>query len=74
MIVVAEGAGQDLMAGEERRDASGNILKKDIGTFLKAAIEEHFKAKGEPITVKYFDPSIRQWIASAPCAATDRIE
>ena len=57
MIVVAEGAGQDLMAGEERRDASGNILKKDIGTFLKAAIEEHFKAKGEPITVKYFDPS-----------------
>ena len=57
VIVVAEGAGQDLMAGEERRDASGNILKKDIGTFLKSAIEEHFKAKGEPITVKYFDPS-----------------
>ena len=49
VIVVAEGAGQDLMAGEEKRDASGNILKKDIGTFLKA--------KGEPITVKYFDPS-----------------
>ncbi len=57
VIVVAEGAGQDLMAGEERRDASGNILKKDIGTFLKSAIEEHFRKKGEPVSVKYFDPS-----------------
>ena len=57
MIVVAEGAGQDLMAGEERRDASGNILKKDIGTFLKSAIEEHFRKKGEPVSVKYVDPS-----------------
>ena len=45
------------MAGEERRDASGNVLKKDIGVFLKNAIEEHFKKKGEPVSVKYFDPS-----------------
>ena len=57
VVVVAEGAGQELMTGEEKRDASGNVLKKDIGLFLKNAIEEHFKKKGEPVTVKYFNPS-----------------
>ena len=36
VVIVAEGAGQDLIAGEgETRDASGNVLKKDIGEFLK---------------------------------------
>ena len=39
VIVVAEGAGQELIAGEEKRDASGNILKKDIGSYLKSVIE-----------------------------------
>ncbi|MBR5457356.1 MAG: ATP-dependent 6-phosphofructokinase, partial [Kiritimatiellae bacterium] len=35
VIVVAEGAGQELILGEpERRDASGNILKKDVGDTL----------------------------------------
>ncbi len=71
VIVVAEGAGQDLMAGEERRDASGNILKKDVGTFLKKAIEDHFRAKGKPATVKYFDPSYL--IRSVPTHGSDAI-
>ena len=71
VIVVAEGAGQDLMEGEERRDASGNVLKKDIGTFLKAKIEEHYKAKGEPVSVKYFDPSYM--IRSVPAHGSDAI-
>ena len=35
MIVVAEGAGQDLMAKTAERDASGNIKYGDIGTFLQ---------------------------------------
>ena len=71
VIVVAEGAGQDLMAGEERRDASGNVLKKDIGTFLKKAIEDHFAAKGEKTSVKYFDPSYM--IRSVPAQGADAI-
>ena len=33
MIVVAEGAGQDLMANSGERDASGNVKYGDIGVF-----------------------------------------
>ncbi len=71
VIVVAEGAGQDLLTGEEKRDASGNILKKDIGTFLKNAIERHFAEKGEKASVKYFDPSYT--IRSVPARGADAI-
>ena len=71
VIVVAEGAGQDLMSGEERRDASGNVLKKDVGTFLKKAIEDHFRAKGQSASVKYFDPSYM--IRSVPAHGSDAI-
>ena len=72
VIVVAEGAGQDLIKGEEqKRDASGNLLKKDIGEFLKAKIERHFADKKENVSVKYFDPSYS--IRSVPARGTDAI-
>lgn len=72
VVVVAEGAGQNLIQGEpERRDPSGNILKKDIGDFLKRRISEHFKARGVPSSVKYFDPSYT--IRSVPAKGTDAI-
>jgi 6-phosphofructokinase 1 len=71
VIVVAEGAGQELMEGEVRKDASGNILKKDIGEFLKNAITKHFEDKGEEITVKYIDPSYT--IRSCPAEASDSV-
>ncbi len=57
VVVVAEGAGQDLMQGTGERDASGNVRYNDIGTFLRDAIEEHFKAAGVQISLKYIDPS-----------------
>ena len=58
VVVVAEGAGQDLIeqAGEQR-DASGNLKLKDIGRFLREEIEAHFKAAGIPATLRYFDPN-----------------
>ena len=56
---------------EDRRDASGNVLKKDIGEFLKRHITEHFKAKNVPCSVKYFDPSYT--IRSVPARGTDAI-
>ena len=71
VIVVAEGAGQDLIAGDAGKDASGNVLKKDIGVFLKDRISAHFKAKGVPSSVKYFDPSYS--IRSVPARGTDAI-
>jgi 6-phosphofructokinase 1 len=57
VIVVAEGAGQNLMETKGERDASGNIRYGDIGIFLRDAIKEHFKKIGMEINLKYIDPS-----------------
>jgi 6-phosphofructokinase 1 len=57
VIVVAEGAGQHLIAKEAvEKDASGNIQHSDIGLFLKEKIKVYFKEKF-PVTIKYIDPS-----------------
>jgi 6-phosphofructokinase 1 len=72
LIVVAEGAGQDLLKAErEQRDASGNVKLNDIGFFLREKIESHFKAAGIPTTLRYFDPSY--FIRSSPANAEDAI-
>ena len=72
VIVVAEGAGQRHIEGEpERKDASGNILKKDIGEYLKQRITDHFKKVKREASVKYFDPSYT--IRSVPAKGTDAI-
>ena len=72
VIVVAEGAGQKFFEGvEETRDASGNVLKKDIGDYLKRRISAYFKEKGVEASVKYFDPSYM--IRSVPARGTDAI-
>jgi len=57
VIVVAEGAGQDLLGAGGERDASGNLRLQDIGTFLRDAINGHFERRGIPVTMRYFDPS-----------------
>jgi 6-phosphofructokinase 1 len=58
VILVAEGAGQDLFReSEEKKDASGNIRFKDIGLFLKGKIEDYFIRKNIDIALKYIDPS-----------------
>jgi 6-phosphofructokinase 1 len=69
VIALAEGAGQDLIQGEETKDASGNIRLKDIGLFLKEAIGRHFDRKGLETTIKYIDPSYI--IRSVPANAVD---
>ena len=72
VILVAEGAGQDLCCAEEdnvETDASGNIRLYDIGVFLKEKIEEHFKKSGMDINLKYMDPSYM--IRSVPANASD---
>ncbi len=60
VILVAEGAGQELMRKSDtplETDASGNLRLLDIGTFLRMKIEEHFKKIGVEINLKYIDPS-----------------
>ncbi len=67
VIVVAEGAGQDLMTASELADASGNRRLQPIGSFLKRQIVEHFEGRGIDMTLKLIDPSytIRSLRASA---------
>ena len=69
VIVVAEGAGQDLMASSDQRDASGNVKYGDIGVFLRDAISAHFKQSGTAINLKYIDPSYT--IRSVPATPHD---
>jgi 6-phosphofructokinase 1 len=69
VIVVAEGAGQDLMATSQQRDASGNVKYGDIGVFLRDRITEYFKRIGTEVTLKYIDPSYI--IRSVPATAHD---
>jgi 6-phosphofructokinase 1 len=58
VIVVAEGAGQDLVPAEEAGvDASGNKKLLDIGIFLRKRISDHFAAAGVELNLKYIDPS-----------------
>ncbi len=71
VILVAEGAGQDLIEGCGRMDASGNKRLGDIGVFLKDKISAYFKAKGVEINLKYIDPSYI--IRSSPANANDSI-
>jgi 6-phosphofructokinase 1 len=71
LIVVAEGAGQNLIPSDcsKQKDASGNILHSDIGLFLKHQITKYFKDKNIPISLKYIDPSYM--IRSLPADSQD---
>ncbi|MFA6957455.1 MAG: ATP-dependent 6-phosphofructokinase [Thermoanaerobaculia bacterium] len=69
VIVVAEGAGQDLLEAAGGTDASGNRKLGDIGTFLRDRIREHFAKKQIELNLKYIDPSYT--IRSLPAEASD---
>ena len=69
VIVVAEGAGQEILGATGERDASGNLKFKDIGTFLRDRIVAHFKSTGMEATLKYIDPSYT--IRGVPANAYD---
>jgi 6-phosphofructokinase 1 len=69
VIVVAEGAGQDLMEGTGEKDASGNIRLGDIGLFLRDQIRAFFSRPGMTVNLRYIDPSYT--IRSQPANARD---
>ena len=71
LIVVAEGAGQNLLEASDIRDASGNKKLTDIGIYLKEKISAHFKEKQIELNLKYIDPSYI--IRSAPANPNDSI-
>eukprot|EP01025_Chloroclados_australasicus_P014485 TRINITY_DN16794_c0_g1_i20.p1 TRINITY_DN16794_c0_g1~~TRINITY_DN16794_c0_g1_i20.p1 ORF type:complete len:478 (-),score=75.03 TRINITY_DN16794_c0_g1_i20:535-1839(-) len=54
VICIAEGAGQELVAGEDQgKDASGNPILKDIGLFVKSELKKEFRNAD----IKYIDPT-----------------
>ncbi len=69
VIVVAEGAGQELVKGESTTDASGNKRLADIGLYLKDRINAFFKERNMECNLKYIDPSYM--IRSVPANAAD---
>lgn len=71
VIVVAEGAGQDLMEGYEEYDASGNRRPREIGTYLRDKIAGFFKQRRIELNLKYINPSYL--IRSVPANAQDNV-
>jgi 6-phosphofructokinase 1 len=71
VIVVAEGAGEDVLGSSAETDASGNKKLPAIGEFLKKTISEYFAKQGEVATVKYIDPSYM--VRSVPANAADSL-
>ncbi|MCC6353850.1 MAG: ATP-dependent 6-phosphofructokinase [Verrucomicrobiae bacterium] len=72
LVVVAEGAGQDLFQADVGgRDASGNVKLGDIGLFLRERIASCFKADGIDAPIRYFDPSYI--IRSVPADSEDAV-
>jgi len=74
VILVAEGAGQDLIPHDPDsvgHDPSGNIKLLDIGQFLRETIDAYFKRINLEVNIKYIDPSYM--IRSVPANASDSI-
>ncbi|OAY84413.1 ATP-dependent 6-phosphofructokinase 3-like [Ananas comosus] len=76
VIVVAEGAGQELIAESMRsidhKDASGNKLLLDVGLWLSQKIKDHFaKLQKMTINLKYIDPTYM--IRAIPSNASDNV-
>jgi 6-phosphofructokinase 1 len=76
VVVVAEGAGQDIMAvaartGPTATDASGNVRLSDIGLYLNAEITTYFADQGSPLMLKHFDPGCP--IRSVPADPHDAV-
>ena len=69
VIVVGEGAGQNLFSDNLGEDASGNRKLGDIGQLLKSEIKSYFVSRSMDITLKYIDPSYM--IRSTPASAAD---
>ena len=74
VILVAEGAGQELLRRSDdliETDPSGNLRLYDIGIFLKDEIEKYFQKIDLEINLKYIEPSYM--IRSVPANASDSI-
>lgn len=76
VIVVAEGAGQELVADSmqsmDKHDASGNRLLLDVGLWLSQKLKGYFiTERKQVINLKYIDPTYM--IRAIPSNASDNV-
>jgi 6-phosphofructokinase 1 len=73
VIVVAEGAGQDLIPDADLRYAPTSRRGgfKNVGLYLRDMISDHCRAHGVPVDIKYLDPTY--YVRSAPANAEDAL-
>ncbi|CAL0327314.1 unnamed protein product [Lupinus luteus] len=76
VIVIAEGAGQDLftehMRDMSQKDASGNKLLQDVGLWISHRIKDYFARTNKmSITLKYIDPTYM--VRAIPSNASDNV-
>ena len=71
VIIVAEGAMQDLLIKDKKFDAGGNVKMADVGIYIRSRIIKHFEERKIDINLKYIDPSYA--IRSAPANPDDSI-
>jgi 6-phosphofructokinase 1 len=76
VVIVAEGAGQNLFQRDVQRDptisdASGNPLLLDVGQLLRQRIIDHFAAEKLELNIRYIDPSYA--VRSVPANSYDSV-
>lgn len=71
VVVVAEGAGEELLGESSDVDKSGNKILPKIGEFIKVETEKYFRQYNKEATIKYIDPSYM--IRSVPANADDSL-
>jgi 6-phosphofructokinase 1 len=72
VVVVAEGAGQDLLtAVEHETDASGNTRLQDVASMLRHRLTDDFADHGAQLNIRYIDPSYQ--IRSVPANPYDSV-
>lgn len=71
VIVVAEGAGSDLVKTAVQYDEGGNKKLPDIGKFMQSEMSQYFKSKKLDVSIKLIDPSYM--IRAVPADASDAV-
>lgn len=76
VIVIAEGAGQELIprndtSNNNKSDASPDDLVQDVGLWLSHKIKDHFERSKKTINLKYIDPTYM--IRAIPSNASDNV-
>ncbi|KAK6912765.1 Phosphofructokinase domain [Dillenia turbinata] len=75
VLVIAEGAGQELLSESlssmDQKDASGNKLLQDVGLWISQKIKDHFKHHKMVLNLKYIDPTYM--IRAVPSNASDNV-